>query len=192
MPTRVSYVSDDEPVTLAEAKLAARVDGDELDSFIATCIVAARVAAEHITGRCYRQQVLREELRDWPEACQAIAVHDVTECVVKYWNGTGWSDALAGNTYVFAPGGIGSNGTVLAPAAGTNWPTLGARSVGARVRIDLTAGPASPADADAQVKLYICANVAAWLKTPEAMASSSLVVSPMFARLLDMQTLHGF
>lgn len=191
MPTRISYVVDSvEPVSLAEAKLAARVDGDELDDLINGYIAAAREAAEHITGRCYRPQVLRTELADWPAACDAIAVHQATACVARRWDGTQFA-AVAGAAFVFAPGGIGNNGTVLAPLAGTNWPDPADRPVGPRVQIDLTAGPASPADVPEQVKTYIKATVAAWLKTPEALAGNSLAPNPLFERLLDQQRLHG-
>ncbi|PTT91202.1 hypothetical protein DBR42_04365, partial [Pelomonas sp. HMWF004] len=167
MPTTISLTGA-EPVDKAAVKLAARVDTDALDDMIDSLITSAREQAEHLTGRTYRPQVLREELADWPAATDAIAVCQATACAVSYWTGSAWSAPLNGSAYVFAAGGIGSNGTVLAPATGTNWPTLGARPVGPRVRIDLTAGPAAPADVPARVKLFVTASVAAWLATPEA------------------------
>lgn len=192
MPTRISYVADGaEPVTVAEAKSAARYETDDVDAQVGGLIAAAREAAEHITGRRYRPQILREELRDWPAACDAIAVHEATACVVKYWTGSDFA-TLSSAAYVFAPGGVGGNGTVLAPVSGGSWPTLADRPVGPRVRIELTAGTATPAEVDQQVKLYICASVAAWLNSPEAVTGGQLAPNPMFARLLDAQTLHGF
>lgn len=192
MTERISYVADSvDPVTVVEAKLAARVDGDELDALITGAITGAREAAEHITGRCYRPQVLRAELPDWPAACEAISVNRATDCVVKYWNGTDLV-TLADTAYEFASGGIGGNGTVLAPKIGTSWPALADRAVGPRVQIDLTAGAASPAAVPEQVKTYIKASVAAWLKTPEALAGGALAPNPLFERLLDAEILHGF
>ena len=55
-----------------------------------------------------------------------------------------------------------------------------------------TAGPAAPADVPEKVKLYIKANVAAWIKTPEATATGALALNPLFERLLDSQELRGF
>ena len=174
-----------EPVTLAEAALAARVDGPELDAFILGAITSARESAEQITGRAYRPQVKRESLVDWPT--KPIAVHAATACAVSYWSGSAWV-TLAEAAYVFVPADSGS-GTVLAPALGTSWPTLGAIAAGPRVRIDLTAGPASPVDVREAVKLYIKASVAAWIKSPEALTGDRLQRNPLFDSLLDEQRL---
>lgn len=193
MATRISYIADSvEPVSPAEAKLAARVDTDALDDAIASLITAAREQAELITGKCYRPQVRRQELSSWPAACDAIDVHAATACEVRYWTSAGWSAPLSSAAYVFAPGGIGGDGTVLAPITGTSWPALADRPVGPHVRIDLTTGPDSAADVPECVKLYIKASVAAWLKNPEALALATLVHNPLHARLLDGETLHGF
>lgn len=188
MPTRLSYTGD-EPVTVEEAKLAARVDTDALDAEVEGLITAAREQAEHITGRCYRGQVLREELADWPADTDAIAVHAATACEVRYWTGSAWSAPLNSGFYEYAPGGIGNNATVLAPAAGTSWPALAERAVGPRVRIDLTAGPASAAAVPEQVKRYIKAMVSAWIVQPEALVDGRLQPNPLLARLLDAERL---
>lgn len=187
MLTLVSLAGS-EPVTVDEAKLSARVDTDALDADIAALITAAREQAEHITGRCYRPQVLRAELVDWPDVSAAVPVYRPTACAVRYWTGT-VIVALAGTAYVFGPGGIGGAGTALAPVAGTSWPTLGAQPVGPRVLIELTAGPASSADVPESVKLYIKAQVSAWIKTPEALSGGQLVANPLFERLLDRERL---
>jgi uncharacterized phiE125 gp8 family phage protein len=184
MPTRIS-TSGAEPVTLAEAKLAARVDTSDLDSLIGGLITAAREQAEQITGRAYRPQVLREELADWPAVDDVIAVYAATACAVTYWNGSTWA-ALSGAAYVYAPDG---NGTVLAPTLGTDWPTLPERAAGPRVRIDLTAGPAAPADVSEQVKLYIKASVSAWVNNPDAIGKP-VTANPLFERLLDAERLY--
>lgn len=194
MPTRLSYVaSSADPVTVAEAKLAARMDTDALDDEVESLITSAREQAEHITGRCYRGQVLRTELADWPAADDAIAVNAATAVAVSYWNGSAFV-VLSTSAYVFAPGGIGNNGTVLAPVAGTSWPALGESPVGPVVRIDLTAGPAvgqEAATVPARVKLFIKSSVSAWVKTPEALAGGNLTAHPLFERLLDGEKLFG-
>lgn len=185
---RISITGAD-PVTLAEAKLAARLDATEvdLDPLIPGFITAAREQAEQLTGRCYRPQVLRTELVDWPAADDVLPVYAATDCAVTYWNGTAWV-ILSNSAYVYA---ASDSGTVLAPVTNTSWPTLGDRPVGARVRIDLTAGPASPTAVDESVKLYIKAAVSTWVNNPDAAATKALEVSPLFERLLDGQKLYG-
>lgn len=181
-----------EPVSVDEAKLAARVDGTELDTLIESLISSAREAAEDLTGRCYRQQVRRYELPDWPRLCDELSTYAATACAVTYWTGSAWSDPLDASEYAFAPGGLGDIATILAPV--TAWPTLGDRIIGARVRIDLTAGPDVDGVVPDSVKTYIKASVSAWLKTPEAQGAGRegvLTPNPLFARLLDGQRLRN-
>lgn len=54
-----------EPVTLEEAKDLLRLDGDHLDDDLASALVAARLEAEHFTGRSFAPQVWRLKLRDF-------------------------------------------------------------------------------------------------------------------------------
>lgn len=184
MPTTISTTGV-EPVTLAEAKLGARVDGADLDDLITGLITSAREQAEQITGRVYRPQVLRTDLADWPAVDDVIPVHSATACVVSYWDGSTWA-TLSGSAYVFAPEG---SGTVLAPVLGTSWPTLPERAAGQRVRIDLTAGPAAPANVPESVKLYIKASVSAWVNNPDAIGKA-FAANPLFERLLDAERLY--
>jgi uncharacterized phiE125 gp8 family phage protein len=193
---RILYVADSlDPVTVAEVKVAARIDTDALDAELASLITSAREQAEHLTGRCYRGQVLRAELADWPADTDALAVHNATASAVRYWTGVDFSASpLDSSAYVYAPGGIGNNGTVLAPATGTSWPVLADRPVGPRVRIDLTAGPAPGAEAATvpeSVRTVIKAVVSAWVKSPEALSNGVLTVNPLFERLLDGERLFA-
>lgn len=187
MPTLISTTGA-EPVSVAEAITAARLDSDaaaELTASISGAITSARLQAEHLTGRCYRPQVQRVELNDWPAEWDRIPVHQPTSVAISYWTGAAWA-VLDPAAYDWAPVGIR---TGVAPALGTSWPTLGARAIGARVRIDISAGPTSPAEVSECVKLYIKAQVAAWQKTPEALAASSLQANPLFESLLDAERL---
>lgn len=172
-----------EPVTLAEAALAARVDGADLNDLITGAISAARQQAEQITGRHYRPKVVRASLASWPG--DRLPVNAPSACAISYWSGSAWLD-LAPSAYVWAPDG---SGVVLAPALGASWPVLGPVAAGPRVRIDLTVGPAAPADVPDAVKLYCKALVAAWIKTPEALVGGSLQRNPLFDVLLDGERL---
>jgi hypothetical protein len=117
-----------EPVTLAEAKLAARVDSSDLDAFITGAIEVGRRQAEQITGRLYRLQTLREQFADWPTCGNVvIPVLNASAAAITYWNGSAWV-ALATNAYGFGPSeDFGGTRTELAPAYGTPgrcWATL--------------------------------------------------------------------
>jgi hypothetical protein len=176
-----------EPITLDEAKLAARVDADEasLDLAIAGLIASAREQAEQITGRHYVQATVRREFTDWPSSDTLLHTHAATACAITWWDGAAWQP-LDGAAFVFAPAG---SATVVAPAIGAAWPALGAVAVGPRVRIDLTAGPADPSTAPDLVKLYIKAMVAGWVNNPDAVGRGALTPNPMFASLLDREIL---
>lgn len=179
-------VTGAEPVTLAEAKLAARVDGTELDAYITGAIEAARRQAEQITGRLYRGQTLREQLQDWPAGgVITLPVLNPATCAITYWTGSAWVSLIA-TAYAFGPSAdLGGTRTDLAPV--TTWPTLGALAAGPRVRIDLTV-PAPTAVPEA-VKLYIKASVSAWVNNGDGLVSGQLAANPMLTPLLDAERL---
>jgi uncharacterized phiE125 gp8 family phage protein len=183
--------SGDEPVSVADARLACRLDDDasELDLDLATSITAAREQAEQITGRCYRQQVLRQELTDWPEAGVRIPVWPVSDIAISY------RAAATPDTWTPLPGTVFAWGayfpsTVLTRKTGQQWPTLADADGMPRVRLDLTAGPASPATVPGSVRRYILATVAAWLEVPAAQrVGQAIQPNPLHERLLDAERL---
>lgn len=170
-----------EPVTLAEAKAAARISDTTFDAQLPGMIAAARQMAEQETGQRFLAQTWRTELADWPADDDVLPVHQATAAAVSYWNGSGWV-GLAGGAFEF--GQVGA-GTALAPAVGTSWPALGAKAIGPRVRIDLTAGAANADAVPPCVKLYIQALVAWWIDNPSAMAAGNLQEAPFLRSLLD-------
>ncbi len=170
-----------EPVTLAEAKAAARISDTAFDAQLPGMIAAARQMAEQETGLRFLEQTWRTELADWPSADDVLPVHQATDAAISYWTGSAWT-SLAGGAFEF--GQVGT-GTALAPAVATSWPTLGAKAIGPRVRIDLTAGAADAAVVPDCVKLYIKALVAWWIDNPSAMAAGNLQEAPFLRSLLD-------
>jgi hypothetical protein len=68
---------------------------------------------------------------------------------------------------------------------GTSWPTLGEKAVGARVRIDLTAGVDDASEVPECVRLYIKALVAYWIDSPAAAGPANREEAPFLSALLD-------
>lgn len=172
-----------EPITLAEAKSAARIDADDTsrDVLITSLIAAARQLAEQETGRDLVEHEHVREYADWPCSDDRILVHAARAVAIEYWTGSAFT-SLDGSA--FAWGAVGS-WTAIAPALGTSWPALADRAVGPRVRVTVTAGPEDPATAAECVKLYIMAVVTMWLDNPTADTRST--PGPHLDRLLDPQ-----
>lgn len=176
-----------EPVTVAEAKLAARIDGTEFDAQLPGMIAAARQLAEQATGRQLMAQTWRTELTDWPAATDPIYVHQATAAVITYWNGSAWVTLSPGAYSAFRLG----SWTAVAPAIGTAGPMLGDIAGGPRVRIDLTAGATTAADVPDCVKQYIKAMVAYWIDSPAAAGAEKLAEAPFLSCLLHPARLIG-
>lgn len=171
-----------EPVTLAEAKLAARISGtSDFDAMIPGLISAARQMAEQETGREMVRKVRRQTFDSWPDPGVVLPVNGAASVAISYWDGAAWT-ALDGAAFVFFELGTG---TGIAPAIGTAWPALGAVAGGARVRVDITAGPVDPTTADACVKVYIKALVGWWIDNPGAVAQGNMQPAPYLRNLLD-------
>ena len=191
LPTISSKSAQDmwpEPVSVAEAKTAARVDLDitAMDDEIQSLITAARIEAEHITRRIYRRRQITFERSGWPTSSEPFGVCDASSCEISYYSADGNWTPLDASEFKFA---VVSNRTYLAPAIGRTWPVLGALPVGMPVRITITGGPASRDEVPETVKRYIKAHVSAWLKNPGAIASASLVGNPLYDGLLDSKRL---
>lgn len=80
-----------EPVTVAEVKVSARIDEDitELDEQIKTLITSTRLAAEHECERQFLPYTLLLGFDSWPSGVLPVA--PVTELVgVEALDGTGW------------------------------------------------------------------------------------------------------
>lgn len=173
----------EEPVTLDEAKLAARVDGDEFDLLIPGLITAARSVAEQQTGQRLMPQTWRVEFDDWPGADDLIRLYPLASSspiAITYWNGATWS-VLSTALYAVVRRDFGF---VVRPELNAVWPTP-ADAVGPRVRIDVSLGYADAASVPECAKLYIKAQVAAWLRNPEAIARADMARMPLLDALLD-------
>jgi len=181
--------ASEEPVTVAEAKLAARLEADdtELDLYIEGVITAAREQAEQLTGRVYKLRTFTVKLKDWPVSGQILPVHEPSACVISYWDATGAWHTMDSSAFEFAAVGAGVE---VAPDLDTSWPVLGRKAVGERVRITFTAGPASAGEVSEAVKLYIKAQVTGWARNPSSVASKDFKASPLLDHLLDSEIVY--
>lgn len=153
----------DEPVTLAEVKLAAHIDDTRFDTLLPAYIKAAREQAEHELGRDLMPRRLRLELCDWPDAISIVRSPVSAIEAVSYWTGATWAtldpslwDAV-----------VERFRATVAPAAGAAWPALG-NLVGPRVRLDFTTGyaaiGANVATAQAAIPQGVKTWIALWCK----------------------------
>jgi uncharacterized phiE125 gp8 family phage protein len=177
-----------EPVAVADARVACRIDGSERDAELAGLISAAREHAEHITSRQYRAQVLRESLAGWPDGTLSLSVDKATAVVITYRSAASpetWAtlDAAAYRWACF------DGRTLINPADGTSWPDLAPDDYPERVRVDVTSGPADADQVPESVRQYILASIAAWIDQPGALADGRLQPHPLFERLLDRERL---
>jgi uncharacterized phiE125 gp8 family phage protein len=176
-----------EPVSVSDAKLAARLDGSHWDAIVASAIAAARQVAEHQTGRQFMQQIWRVELEDWPAADQVLRFYRPTAVAVSYWDGAAFV-ALSASGFAWA---AQDPGIVLAPALGTSWPTLGEVAVGHRVWVDVTVGATDPTAVPPAAASFVKAMVAVMASDPSLTAMDALASSAYLPRMLDPIRLYG-
>jgi len=185
-----------EPITLDEAKDHLRVDVSEDDALITTLIVAAREAAEHITGRALMQQT-------WELALDCF--HDIEDCdlryrigrhayrinipkpplvsitSVKYYDTDGTLQTMASSDYQLDDH---SEPARLMPAYGTCWPST--RDQANAVMIRYVAGYADAASVPQQIKNWMLLRIGMLYENRESVAAGvTLTEVPYVDCLLD-------
>lgn len=153
----------EEPVTAAEVKASARIDGSEFDGEIALLIAAVRQNAEHRLGRRLITQTVELVLDAFPAAEIDLCMPGVQSVTsVKYLDATGTEQTMAGSAYSLVDQGAEISNTWLLPASGTNWPGTLAAANAVRVRFVAGYGSAA-ADVPAAIRQWIIALCAAAL-----------------------------
>jgi uncharacterized phiE125 gp8 family phage protein len=142
---RVVTPADDEPISLAEAKVHLRLgDGTDEDALILDLISTAREMAEHYTGRALAPQTLEMALPAFPRCASAIELDmpPVTSVVsVKYTDTVGVEQTLDPKYRLSA---FGTQRNVM-PTFGNSWPSTGCDPEA--VRIQYVAGYVACPDA---------------------------------------------
>ena len=124
---------DTEPITLAQAKLHARVEHDADDALITGFIVAAREDAEHELGRLLAAQVWQVTFDAFP-AVEIALGPDVTGIQsIQYLDTSGVLQTLDPAAYVLD--NMDRAQCFALPADGYEWPTTYDSANAVRVRI---------------------------------------------------------
>jgi uncharacterized phiE125 gp8 family phage protein len=148
----------DEPVSLAEAKLYLRIDGDDEDDLVTTLVNAARLLVEAASGRQLIAQTWRLTLERWPLGPVRLPLSPVLSVAGARLRGAdGQAAAIAGVSGVVIPGS--DPPMVLLAAAPTPAPPPGSR-----IEIDVVAGFGAAADVPAPLRQAILALTARWFE----------------------------
>lgn len=172
-----------EPVTSADVKTSARIDGTEFDSEIALLIPAVRQDAEHRLGRRLITQTVELVLDAFPAAEIDLRLPDVQSITsVKYLDAAGVEQTLASNAYSLVDQGAEVSPTWLLPANGTSWPSTLDAANAVRVRFVVGFG-STAADVPAAIRQWIIATCVATLNRCD--------VPEFIDRLLDGHKVYG-
>lgn len=174
---------EEEPVSLAAAKLHLRVDHDDEDALIRGCIAAARQDAEHQLGRALCAQTLRLSLDRFPGACiELLRPPLLAVKAITYLDGDGVRQTLDPADYRAITDEL--VGYVL-PAYGASWPTV--RAEPGAVQITYTAGWPEASDVPESIKSWIKVRLGTLYKLRATVDSAAINDAPRqaFDALLD-------
>lgn len=150
----------EEPVTLAEAKEALRVDSDDDATRIEELVAIAREYVENFTGRALISQTWKLTLSEWPD-CRVITLDRSPFASVesiKYYPASGAEQATLSEATYRAP--TGRTPGIIELKASEVWPDVDDRLDA--IEINFTAGAASAALVPKTLKKCVYALVAHW------------------------------
>lgn len=168
-----------EPVTSAEVKSSARIDGAEFDTQIAIIIPAIRAAAEQELGRRLITQTVEMVLDEFPSEEIGLILPDAQSITsIKYLDDSGIEQTLAGSVYALDADSTPSR---VLLKYGQAWPST--QEVPNAVRVRFVVGYGDAAAVPSNVKLWIIAQCCA--------ALDNQVPLPWIDRLLDADRVHS-
>ncbi|APW60478.1 head-tail connector protein [Paludisphaera borealis] len=165
-----------EPVTLAEAKLHARIYGDltDDDALVTSLIVAAREKLEAMTSRSFISRTLTATFDGFPSCASGVLrlpyppLQSVAS--ITYADESGAAQTLDPSVYTVSDGTPG----LVMLANGKSWPAA-AKQI-ASVKVQFVAGYGATADDVPEVaKLIIRILVASWFDRREATISGTII-----------------
>ncbi|MED5615124.1 head-tail connector protein [Janthinobacterium sp. P210005] len=166
-------------VTLEQAKLNLRVDGDYLDALIEFWLRGIISALEHEIGQCLMPQTWEVRLDEFPAAIDLP--HPVLNVVsVVYLDANGVERVLEPATYKLV---ATRYQTTLALAREATWPATSVESHAVIVTVECGYGY-TPNKVPSNVQLYLLAKLVDQFD-PNTRAERESAPSPFIARLLD-------
>lgn len=170
-----------EPVTLAEAKAHLRVVSADDDALIGGLIVAARQAAEHITGRVLMPQTWELALDEFEEVIDLPKPPFSSIASVSYIDADGVTQTIASSGYQLDSH---SEPARLMPAYGESWPST--RDQANAVLIRFVAGYADAAEVPQEIKQWMLLRIGMLYENRESVAAGvTFAEVPFVDRLLD-------
>ncbi|WP_370281557.1 hypothetical protein [Pseudooceanicola sp.] len=148
------------PVTLAEAKDAARVDFDDDDQSIGAYLAAAVAHLDGysgILGRCLVSQTWRQGFDGWTPRLR-LPFPDVADVSVKYVDADGVEQAVAAAEFEAVEGDAGAE---VIFSSDFTMPTL-STEIEAPVQVEFVAGYGAAEDVPADIKMVIKALTRHW------------------------------
>jgi len=166
-------------VTLEQAKLNLRVDGNYLDALIESWLRGIISVLEHEIGQCLMPQTWEVRLDAFPATIDLP--HPVLNVVsVVYLDANCVERVLAPTTYKLV---AARYQTTLVPARGATWPTTSAEPHAVIVTVECGYGY-TPEKVPPNVQLYLLAKLVDQFD-PNTRAERESAPSPFIARLLD-------
>ena len=185
MPTKLITAPTVEPITVAEVKQRLGVTHSDLDTDFAAWIVAAREAAEQITGRALAPQTWEKVLDAFPENEIALPWPPLTAITyVKYIDIDGNQQTLADTVYTLDND---SEPGWLLLAYDQDWPET--QDTANAVRVRYTCGYANAAAVPATIKQWLHLQVGQSYAHREAGAERPVSAHDFTRGLLDRSTL---
>lgn len=185
MPLLLITPPGTEPVTAADIKAAARIDGTIFDAQLNSLLIPAmREEAEHRTGRRLITQTVELVLDAFPPGqhidLQLPDAQTITS--IKYLDPAGAEQTLAGTVYQLDPDSVPSH-ALLKPSQ--SWPATQDVPNAVRVRYTVGYGPAAT-DVPSNIRLWIIAHVIQALDNPGGLNTAA--IQPYVDRLLDAES----
>ena len=168
-----------EPVTLAEAKLACRIDGADEDTYISDLIVSARTMAEAHIGRTLLEATWDAVLDAFADEIELRNPPIVQVLSVKYLDEAGVEQTL--DTSIYAVDSVSEPGRVLL-ASGKRWPTTFDGPNAVRVRFK--AGYGAAADVPQPIKHWMLLHIGHYFRNRE-LAGAAMQPLPYADSLLQ-------
>lgn len=170
-----------EPLSLAEAKLHLRVDGNSEDTLITSLIVTARSQAEHLTGYALMAQTWELALDEFSGAITLPMPPLVSVTSIKYTDVSGVVHTISSSEYEIDDYGTQAR---IKPAYGTNWPQ--ARQQENSVLVRYQAGFSSAAAVPQEIKAWMLLQIGHLYANREAVVAGVTVAElPFVDGLLD-------